>query len=79
MGFGVGSMFGGGSMIVVWVLIIVGIIYAVTWYRGSPRGSELGPIGEAPMDILRKRYAKGEITKEKFDRVKQDLTGWRKP
>ena len=30
-------------------------------------------MGEAPLDILKRRYARGELTKEDYDRIKQDL------
>jgi putative membrane protein len=29
--------------------------------------------GESAFDILKKRYAKGEVTKEEFDRIKRDV------
>lgn len=28
---------------------------------------------ETPMDILKRRYAKGEITKEDYDKMKKDI------
>jgi len=34
-------------------------------------GMEAG--AETPMDILKKRYAKGELTREEFEQMKRDL------
>ncbi len=31
-------------------------------------------VAERPLDILNRRYATGEITKEEFDQMKQDLS-----
>ena len=36
--------------------------------RGTDGGGE-----ESPADILNKRYAKGEISKEEYDQMKRDL------
>jgi putative membrane protein len=43
------------------------VIYLATrWGRSTG-------VGETPLDILKKRYAKGELTKEEFDQKKKDL------
>ncbi len=71
-GYGMG-FFGGLFMLLCWSLIIVGLVLLVRWLwdHGRPAGG--GAAGEAPLDILKRRYARGEITKEEYDRIKQDI------
>ena len=42
------------------------------WWHSSNRG---GPGAETPLDILKRRYASGEISKDEFDRMKKDIEG----
>lgn len=70
-GWGWGMGFGWVFMMVLWVLVILGIIYVIKVIAGGT-GKEKGE--ETPVDILKKRYAKGEIGKEEYDRMKNDLT-----
>jgi putative membrane protein len=55
-----------------WILVILGIAALVRALSGgSPRGD-----GERPpqaMEILKARYAKGEITREQFEQMKRDI------
>ena len=70
-GFGV---FGMLVMLVFWVLIIVGVVLVIRWLveQGRPGGGA-GPEGESTLDILKKRYARGEIGKEEFEAKKRNL------
>ena len=75
MGWGWNGMGGVGwlYMLLFWGLIIVGLVLVVRWLRDSGRsGTGAGP-GDAPRDILKRRYAQGEISKREYDRMKQDL------
>jgi len=70
--YGWGMGFGSGwfTMIIFWVLLILGIVYLVKIIAGSPKkGDKEG----TAIDILKKRYAKGEISKEEFDKIKDDI------
>lgn len=69
-GWGWGMGFGWIFMIVFWILIILGIVYLIKLIAG---GTGREKTAETATDILKKRYAKGEITKEEFDRMKEDL------
>ncbi len=54
-----------------WVFVIFLIIYLFRWLRKQFHKG--GMFHHEPIDILRERYAKGEITKEEFERIKKDL------
>ncbi len=43
------------------------------WMQGSDRHHRESTDSETPLEILKKRYAKGEITKEEFDQMKKDI------
>jgi putative membrane protein len=55
-----------------WLLPVIVIIIALYLIMRAQKGRT---IQETPLEILKKRYAKGEITKEEYDRMKQDLSG----
>ena len=59
-----------------WLLIIVGFIAIVRWLAGSaskPVQNISGPANKTPADILRERYARGEIEREEFLQRLEDL------
>jgi putative membrane protein len=61
---------GGGWMMIFWgllfVILLVVLIKAVT-------NRSIQSAGESPMDILKRRYASGEIGKEEFEERKKEL------
>lgn len=72
-GYGWGAMgLGMIGMSLFWILLIVGIVLLVKMLLGS--GGAFGRTREKkPLDILKERYARGEIDKEEFDQKKHDL------
>jgi putative membrane protein len=65
---GFGSIF----MIIFWVIIAAGIVYFIKWSFDQSGGSS-APRGNNALEILKERYAKGEINKQEFEEKKKDL------
>jgi putative membrane protein len=64
--WGIGWIF----MIIFWGFIILGLILLVRWLIGMGKTPKAE---ETALDILKKRYARGEINKEEFEQKKKDL------
>ncbi len=71
-GYGGWSIFGFLWMILWWAVIIIGIIALVRWL-GHGRHHGWHDHGHSALDILKERYAKGEIDKKEFEERKKDL------
>ena len=65
--WGLGMGLGGLVMLVFWGALIVGLVLLA---RGVGIGH--GP-RSTPLEILKRRYAAGQITKDEYDRVRKDL------
>jgi putative membrane protein len=59
-----------GMMFVFWALVIVGLVFGIRWLMTQGRESR----SDTALDILRQRYARGEIDKEEFEAKKRELS-----
>ncbi len=74
-GMGWWMVFGGILTILFWAAIIALAVWVVARLVGQ--GGSSSPAGRksnAPLDIARERYARGEINREQFDQIRRDLT-----
>ncbi|HMB97074.1 MAG TPA: SHOCT domain-containing protein [Balneolaceae bacterium] len=62
--------FGGGWMMIIWLILV--ILLAIVLVKVIMNSSDKKR-DESPMDILEKRYARGEIDKEEFEERKNQL------
>ena len=73
MGWGMG--FGGIFMILFWVLVIGVIVVLVKWLTSSRDNDAGNNVSDerTALNILRERYARGEIDRDEFEQKRQDL------
>lgn len=52
-----------------WLLIVLGIVAIVRWFNAKTKNEE------SPIQILEKRYARGEISKDDYEMRKEKMVG----
>ena len=73
MMFGYGLGPGGWLWMLGGLVVMVGIVLLVVWALGGTLGSGRDDARPTPLEILRERYARGEITQEQFEQSRQVL------
>jgi len=65
---------GGIAMMIFWVLVVAGIVWAIIAVsRNAGQTGQTATRVETPVDVLRRRFAAGEINKEQFEEMKRAL------
>src|SRR5215831_12294606 len=73
--WGIGMMF---MMFLFWAALIAALVFFIRWLitAGGREHQAVAEHGaESALDILKKRYARGEISKAEFRDMRQDLQG----
>ena len=68
--------FGGFGMIfgfIFFIAIVIGVILLIVWLVRRPGCSITNKTSARSLEILKERYAKGELTKEQYESMKKDL------
>lgn len=68
------SMFGAIFMLFWWVLIIAAVVALVKWVIHQSGVRNFQDKNKSALDILKERYARGEIEKKEFEEKRKDLS-----
>lgn len=69
MDYGYGMMASWGILgFIFWILVLIGLVLLIKYlWEGGARKEE------SALEILKRRYAKGEISKEEFEEKKKEM------
>jgi putative membrane protein len=60
-------------MVLFWGLIIWGVVALVRWAASPGISESTTPRVDSPLEMLKRRYARGEISRAEFEEMKRDL------
>ena len=69
LGWGMGT-FGWIGMILFWGLII----WLILWLVNQNKNNKINLMGKTASEMLKERYAKGEISKKEFNEIQKDIS-----
>lgn len=69
--WGVGMLIAVGAFVLFWVLVLAGVALLIRWLWVQARPT--AKADESALEILKRRYARGEITREEFETIRRDL------
>jgi putative membrane protein len=67
MNFGYGGIF-------MWLIFAVILVVVIYFINNSKSNESHGRLNKTSLDIIKERYAKGEISEEEFEKMKRNLT-----
>ncbi|MBI5420551.1 MAG: SHOCT domain-containing protein [Deltaproteobacteria bacterium] len=74
------GMMGGGMglwmalAMISWLVLVVGVVLLAVWVVRKFATGAGEKAEESPLDILKKRYARGEISREEYEEKKRDIS-----
>ncbi|MFC1769860.1 SHOCT domain-containing protein, partial [Nitrospirota bacterium] len=75
MGQGMYGFGGGLMMIAFWALLIIVAVYLFKMISGDGASRTASPIPVlSPTEVLLGRYARGELSREEFERIRTDIS-----
>jgi len=69
--WGMGMLLGLGVFVLFWVLVLAGLAVLIRWLWVQARPTARAD--KSALEIVKRRYARGEITREEFETIRRDV------
>ena len=72
-GFGLLGGLGMGIGMILWIVLVAVVIWVAISFFSSPNSNGASRSDESPLEILKRRYARGEISQAEFEQARTNL------